>query len=336
MQVNKPVLPGQLGDADLRLLRVFKSVVECGGMASAELDLNIAMSTISRHVKDLETRLGLVLCRRGRAGFALTPEGTQVYEAALNLLSATDAFRGRLHDIHRRLGGDLHVAVFEKTATNPQARIAEALAQFHQQVPRARLHLHVGTIGAIERGVIDGQFHLGIIPEHRSSDSLVYQELFGETMLLYAGQGHPWFAATGAQPGWDDLRTQKLAGLGYHSPNLELTHLRRLERGATASDQESVAMLVLSGQFVGFLPEHYAEAFVRSGRMRAVSPAVLNYTCRFSAILRKSPKPLRLTQAFFDALCRAHAAPDEGLTAASRRSRRDRPTGAGRADTGSD
>ena len=85
MQVKNVAVLGQLGDADLRLLRVFKCVAECGGMVSAELELNIAVSTISRHIKDLETRLGLVLCRRGRSGFALTPEGTQVYEAALNL-----------------------------------------------------------------------------------------------------------------------------------------------------------------------------------------------------------------------------------------------------------
>src|SRR5581483_6920367 len=62
---------GQVSDLDLRLMRVFKAVVECGGMAAAELELNIGTSTVSRHVKDLETRLGLRLCRRGRGGFAL-------------------------------------------------------------------------------------------------------------------------------------------------------------------------------------------------------------------------------------------------------------------------
>ena len=71
---SKAVL-GQLSDMDLRLLRVFKSVVDCGGMAAAELELNIGTSTLSRHVKDLETRLGVVLCRRGRGGFAVSPEG---------------------------------------------------------------------------------------------------------------------------------------------------------------------------------------------------------------------------------------------------------------------
>ncbi len=307
MQVKNVALLGQLGDADLRLLRVFKSVVECGGMASAELELNIAMSTISRHVKDLETRLGLVLCRRGRAGFALTPEGEQVYDAALRLLAATDAFRGNLHDIHRRLGGDLHVALFEKTASNPQARIADAVAHFRQLAPQATLHLHVGPIGMIERGVIDGRYHLGVIPEHRHSDTLAYQELFGETMQLYAGRGHPWFEQADRPFGWPDLREQDLAALGYHSPNMALTHERQLERRATASDQEAVATLVLSGSFVGFLPDHYAQPFVQRQQMRAVSPEVLRYTCRFSAIARQSPRPLRLTQAFWDALMVAHS-----------------------------
>jgi len=312
MQVRNRALLGQLGDADLRLLRMFKSVVECGGMAAAELELNIALSTISRHLRNLETRLGLVLCRRGRSGFALTPEGEQVYEAALGVLSATDAFRTRLHDIHRRLGGDLHIAIFEKTATNPQARIAQAIARFQQQVPSARLHLHVGSIGTIERGVIDGQFQLGIIPEHRSSDLLSYQDLFGETMLLYAGPGHPWFGQARSGLGWDELRQQPLAALGYHSPNMELAHRHRLERSATASDQESVATFILSGGFVGFLPDHYAEAFVRAGRMRAVAPATLRYSCRFLAISRQSPKSSRLTQAFHQTLCDCHG-PGAGI-----------------------
>ena len=95
----------------LRLLRVFRTVVDCGGMAAAELELNIGTSTVSRHVKDLETRLGLTLCRRGRAGFSLTPEGEQIYAETLRLLASTDAFRSSVDEIHRRMGGLLTVAV---------------------------------------------------------------------------------------------------------------------------------------------------------------------------------------------------------------------------------
>ncbi|MBL0090529.1 MAG: LysR family transcriptional regulator [Ideonella sp.] len=311
-----PLAPlARLDDVDLRLLRVFKAVADCGGMASAELELDLAMSTISRHVKDLESRLGLVLCRRGRGGFALTPEGEQLYAATEQLLAATEAFRGSLHEVHRRMAGDLHVALFEKTASNPQSRIPEAVALFRQAAPQVRLHLHVGTIAMIERGVMDGQFHLGIIPEHRRSESLGYDELFGETMRLYAGPPHPWFRVDDQRLGWADLRGQDLAALGYHSPNMVLTHQRRLDRAATASDQEAVAHLVLSGGYVGFLPDHYAEPFVRAGRMRAVAPAKLNYHCRFSCIQRRAPAPLRVAQAFHQALREAHAVPEHKAAA---------------------
>ena len=297
---------GQLSDMDLRLLQVFKAVVECGGMSAAELELNIGTSTVSRHMKDLETRLGLVLCRRGRAGFALTAEGQRVYDETLRLLSAVDAFRSSIDDIHRRMGGRLDVAVFDKTASNPAAHIGDAIALFASQAPEVSLQMHVASIPAIERGLIDGSFHVGIIPAHRTSQSLVYADLFAETMLLYCGARHPLFGQEHAALTWESLRAYQFAGLGYHSPNMELSHSTRLPRKATGFDQESIATLILSGRYLGFLPDHYAEAFERQGQMQAVLPAQFHYRCQFVSVLRKSPQPTRAAQAFAQCLLDAH------------------------------
>lgn len=303
---NRAVL-GQLSDMDLRLLKVFKSVVDCGGMAAAELELNIGTSTVSRHVKDLETRLGLVLCRRGRAGFALTAEGQRVYDETLRLLASVDAFRGSIDDIHNRMGGQLEVALFDKTATNPKARIGEAIARFTEIAPEVSLAVHVGSINAIEQGVLEGKFQIGIIPAHRASQSLVYADLFDETMLLYCGKGHPLFDSSHARLTWGKLGEHHFAGLGYHSPNMELSHRARLSRKATGFDQEAIATLILSGRFLGFLPDHYAQVFEERGLMKAVLPARFNYACKFVSLLRRSPKPSRAVLAFQDCLERAHA-----------------------------
>ena len=298
---------GQLSDMDLRLLQVFKAVVECGGLSAAELELNIGTSTVSRHLKDLETRLGLTLCRRGRGGFALTPEGQRVYDETLRLLAAVEGFRASVDDIHARMGGALHVAVFEKTASNPEAHIAEAIAAFVQRAPHVDLHLHVGSIRTIERGVIDGSFAVGIVPTHRSSASLRYDRLFGETMGLYCGTQHPLFGASHAALDWQALRQRgDFAGLGYHSPNMELAHARHLPRTATGFDQEGIATLILSGRFLGFLPDHYAAPFVATGRMQAVRPGVLRYACDFVSVLRRSPRPARAALAFHACLLEAH------------------------------
>ena len=309
MQVKSRAALGQLSDMDIRLLRVFKSVAECGGMAAAELELNIGVSTVSRHIKDLETRLGLSLCRRGRAGFALTAEGQQIYDETLRLLAGVEAFRSRVDEIHQRMGGELHIAVFDKTASNPQAHIGAAIARFKALAPEVSLHLHVAPLNTVERGVLDGRFQVGVIPGHRSSETLAYDQLFSEIMFLYCGAQHPLFAQTHAdeQPdNWAALGAHEFAGLGYHSPNMELSQQVRLVRQATGYDQESIATLILSGQFLGFLPDHYAQAFVQRGQMRAVQAAVFTYHCEFFSIVRASPQPSRVIQAFRECLRLAH------------------------------
>lgn len=47
----------RVSDVDLRLLRAFKTVVNCGGFSAAEIDLGIGRSTISTHIGELEARL---------------------------------------------------------------------------------------------------------------------------------------------------------------------------------------------------------------------------------------------------------------------------------------
>ncbi len=297
---------GQISDMDLRLLQVFRAVVDCGGMAAAELELNIGTSTVSRHIKDLETRLGLTLCRRGRAGFALTAEGEKIYAQTTQLLAATEAFKASVDDIHQRMGGQLHLAVFDKTASNPQAHIPQALAAFRAVAPEVGLNLHVSTLNGIERGVIDGSFQMGIIPGHRSSDVLHYLPLFDETMRLYCGQSHTLFDADTTAMDWAAMRSHPFAGLGYHSPNMEVSQRERLSRSATGFDQESIATLILSGQFLGFLPDHYAHPFVQAGQMRAVRPDLFRYDCTFFAITRRSPELARSTRALLACLQDAH------------------------------
>jgi DNA-binding transcriptional LysR family regulator len=167
--------------------------------------------------------------------------------------------------------------------------------------------VHVGSINAIEQGVLEGNFQIGIIPAHRSSKSLVYADLFDETMLLYCGKGHPLFGSPHAKLTWSKLGAHHFAGLGYHSPNMELSHRARLSRKATGFDQEAIATLILSGRFLGFLPDHYAQVFEERGLMKAVLPARFNYACRFVSLLRRSPKPSRAVLAFQACLEKAHA-----------------------------
>ncbi len=302
------LLHGQLNDLDIRLLRIFRAIVECGGMAAAELELNISPSAISRHLKDLEIRLGgLNLCRRGRAGFAVTAEGQKIYDATLRLQAAMDSFRSEVNDLHQRITGNLTVAMGDKTMTNPKARIAQAMRSFASRAPEVTLEMHVHPLNLIEPRVIDGTFQIGIVPSHhRSSRSLDYFPLFTENMNLYCAPSHPLHDTDHANLDWNDIRKHDYAGLGYDSPNMELSQKINLKRKATAYDQEAILTLISSGCYVGFLPSHYAESFVKSGRIRRIDNDLFGYGVQYNGIIRRAPETSRSVRTMMDCLVKVH------------------------------
>lgn len=304
-----PVNPhqlGQLADVDLRLLRVFRAVVEAGGLSAAELELNIGRSTISRHLKDLEVRLGMSLCRRGRAGFALTDEGVRIYQACQSLMASLESFRGEVNDVHKRLTGTLSIALFDKIAGNPNSKIHQALAQYDELAPLVTLEIYVEPLNVIEKGVMDGRFALGVIPAHRESSSLRYQALFEEQMYLYCGKNHPLFAQDDTVLNPDDVLQYKYAGLGYHSPNMQIGQRLAMQRCATVYDQEAIVHFLLSGRYLGYLPEHYAQQWLDLGLIRPIAKNHFQYLCEFMSISRVSPKPSRIVKRFLQCLAEAH------------------------------
>ncbi len=294
---------GQVSDADIRLLKIFRSVVETGGYGAAELTLGLSSSALSRYMKDLETRLGTVLCRRGRAGFALTDAGERVYQASGSLMVALDQFKQDVADTQQVLRGTLVIAIFDQTVDNPRAHIDKALGQLDRLAPEVRLEMHVAPLNQIEQGVLDGRYHIGISPDHRASTRLEYEHLFTEQMYLYCGADHGYFAEALLDAA--DLLRVKFAGLAYHSPNLLATRALGLSRDALVYDQEAVAQLILSGQYLGFLPAHYAEQWTASGEMRALLPDSFNYQPDYSAIWQKDSHSAAL-EIFLDALRDAH------------------------------
>ena len=49
---------------------------------------------------------------------------------------------------------------------------------------------------------------------------------------------------------------------------------------------EGVAHLIISGLFIGYLPEHYAQPWVDENRLRAILPEEMSYDVEFSQILK--------------------------------------------------
>ena len=64
-------------------------------------------------------------------------------------------------------------------------------------------------------------------------------------------------------------------------------------------------MLILSGNYIGFLPPHYAEAWVAPGLLRRLAPHRYRTLLGFQLITRRGTRVTRVVQALIDHLLRA-------------------------------
>ena len=277
---------GRVSDIDLRLLRVFMVVVEAGGFALATARLNVAESTISQYMADLEKRLSLRLCERGRSGFRLTAAGEEVYRAATELMGGLDSFRIQVTTLARPSALRITLGLSDAIVTLGGGHVSLALAKFQKQHPEVDLHLSILSPRALERGVADGQLTCAIAPEHRRVAGLDYQPLFLEKNSLYCGAEHAFFGLAPSEVSREMLEKAQRISRGYLE-KFDADFFSNDNYAATVTETEGAAILILGGRLIGFLPDHYAENWVKAGAMRAVDPDRLSFTVSFHMIQRR-------------------------------------------------
>jgi len=310
---NRKAQLGRVTDIDLRLLRIFQTVVDCGGFSAAEIDLGIGRSTISTHIAELEARLVTRLCQRGRSGFALTASGKKIYDASLDLMRSLDAFRNEVNSTRDAMTGDLNIGLVDNIIWDTEARLDKVFCEFSRVASEVDLTLYVLSPDEIERRLIDGRLHMGIAPVMHELASLSYEHLFDEVSYLYCGHGHPLFDRPDSEITTADLVHSQYVKKGYAVCNdLQQANVVMGKR-VVGYHVEAFALLILSGRYIGFLPEHYADVWESKGQIRRLLPR--QYKVRVSfAVMAARRKATSVAQAvFFDTLLAVREAGSAGI-----------------------
>jgi DNA-binding transcriptional LysR family regulator len=287
----------RLDTVDLRLLRVFATVVETRGFTAAQTVLNVTASTISNQIGALETRLGVKLCQRGRAGFKLTEDGEQVFSEAQKLFAAIDSFDLRASALRAHIRSNLVIGLVDNTITDPNAKIATLLRQFAASVRDVQIAIVVKAPNELLRDVLDEKIHVAIGSFPKILLGLTYRKIYDETHFFYCGARHPLFDLPAEQITLDLVSRQRLISRGYWGSR-DTKHISNGRSSATVNNMEAGAQLILSGEYLGYLPAHYAAAWVARGEMRQLMHHELTYAAPFELVYGVAVERLNAAQAF--------------------------------------
>lgn len=269
---------------DLKLLRIFATVVRRQGFALAQQELNLSTSAISTYMSLLESQLGLSLCHRGRGGFRLTSKGELLHAQTLRLLDQMSGFERYASELKGELRGTLHLGVIDNTVSDPALPLADTLGAFCRAHPAVHIHLSVMGPHDLQMGVVNNTLDLAIGSFFTRVNGLVSQPLHSEQHWLYCSDQHPLFAR---QRLTVELVTQYQIVRRESWIQNELTRHGFKHTSATVESMEAQLILVLSGAYTGYLPEHYARSWVQRGRLLALLPGSFAYLAPFALIYRR-------------------------------------------------
>lgn len=295
---------GSLADIDLRMLRVFCAIVDAGGFTAAQARLNTSLSRLSVVVRDLEERLGYSLCRRGSSGFQLTDQGQELFEAAQLLFADIERFRQHANRLGPITREQLQIGSVDSLISLPYAPLSLALGHLRRRLPQARPNLHLMRPDELEQAVLDERLHLAIGAFHHQLSGLHYQHLFEEEQNLYCANGHPLFPRADETLTLEEICAADYVSRGYMAEH-QRPHDLHFNQSVSAYAMEAIATLIFSGTYLGYLPSHYAAAWVAKGQLRALLPERLAYRSHFHCITRQGQEPKVALATFLECLALA-------------------------------
>lgn len=309
MARRKKAFSGKVNDVDLRLMRVFKAVIECGGLSAAQTELGVGRSTISRQISDLETRLGLRLCHRGRSGFYLTQQGRQAIEYIDKFLISTEDFASGIASISNQMVGNLEIGMIDFTMSDIKNPLISAMQKFQEIAPDVSINLMTGSPNEVERGIIDGKLHIGIIPDYQRHPSLDYLTLYDEDVGLFCGGQHPLAKAIAQNVPLtpEVIYKHKLVHRAYFESEPLRQRKQKFPVGSTVYQTEAVLALVRSGVYLGYFPRHCQD--LMRGEFFELLPDVFGYSTPICALWRADRKRSLILQDFLQLLSQERPAP---------------------------
>ena len=259
---------------DLNDYFYFVHVVEKRGFAPAGRALNVPKSRLSRHIQQLEDRLGVRLIQRTSRQFIVTDAGDALYRHARAALDEVDAAEAAIHRKANTLSGTVRLSCSVGVA---QFAIRRAVSEFLVANPKVRVVQQVTneSIDLVEAGIdmaIRG--HAEPLPD----SSLIQSRLTPVNWHLYAGRSY--LEQTGVPSSPNELEVHAGLKLGWRPEVGHWTLRDKQDRFATipfeprlcSDDMVTLKHAAADGLGVVALPGYVCRDLVETGRLVRILP----------------------------------------------------------------
>lgn len=171
---------------DLRQLRYFLTIVECGSISAASKKLHIAQPALSLHIKTLEQEFGCPLLHRQPRGVLPTESGTRLAEKARALLGAMASLKDEVRGLEAAPAGEVTIGIPTSLGTILTVPLVRAV---RSRYPAVRLRVVEALSGHMQEWVLSGVVDLAVIFAQGTPQGMKAGVLGREALCLVGPRG---------------------------------------------------------------------------------------------------------------------------------------------------
>lgn len=173
---------------ETRHLKIFVAIYRARSFTKAAKDLNTSQPTVSEHLQNLETSLGVKLFDRLGRTILPTAEAEFLYPRAQAILDDLEKLREDLSASVETVSGPLVIGASTIPGTYLLPRLA---AEFKEQFPKTSFDIRINDTQTIAGAVADHELYAGVIGAKTESKKLAFQEIAGDELILAAAADNP-------------------------------------------------------------------------------------------------------------------------------------------------
>jgi DNA-binding transcriptional LysR family regulator len=175
-------------NASLNSFLVFHKVAKFRSFSRAAEELFISQPAVSKHIRELEQKIGLGLIRRGRGGFDLTEAGEILFKHTHKISSHLQEIENALGNLKKDHHGVLKIGTTESYS---KCLMPKLLSEFQTSHPSIKIALEVGNSEEIEKSLLDYKNDLGLIGAVKASSKFELVPFLREELVLIVSPNHP-------------------------------------------------------------------------------------------------------------------------------------------------
>jgi DNA-binding transcriptional LysR family regulator len=229
---------------ELRLLVTFEKVATVLSFTQAAAELRYAQSSVTSHVRALESSLGTELFDRLGSRIRLTEAGERLLPYARRIIELSDEARAAVTGAEEP-AGTINIGTMESLTSY---RLPALLELFHHRYPQVKLSLRPTLGDETRQALRQGVYDIGFLMERETTHAGLESEvLAAEPLVLVCAPAHPLAGAVklatvdladvqlvGTEPGcpYRDLFEEELRErTGAPPPFMEFGTIEATKRG---------------------------------------------------------------------------------------------------------